>query len=69
MRVCPSTAIRVVEGGSAAMTSLDIVKSGKHFVSGGADKKIKVRHPAPIPVATDCCYPVGSGPWLVSEAP
>lgn len=39
-----STAIRVVEGGSAAMTSLDIVKGGKHFVSGGADKMINVSY-------------------------
>lgn len=30
------------------MTSLDIVKGGKHFVSGGADKMIKVTNTPPL---------------------
>jgi WD40 repeat protein len=32
------TCIRVVDGGTAAMTALDIPPDGKVFASGGADK-------------------------------
>lgn len=38
------TAIRVVDGGSAEMTTLDIDPSGHVFVSGGADNVLKVWH-------------------------
>lgn len=34
--------IRVIEGGSAAMTCLDIQQSGEHFVSGSSDKLVKL---------------------------
>jgi len=38
------SAIRVVEGGSAEMTTMDIVPDGELFVSGGADKNVKLWH-------------------------
>jgi FOG: WD40 repeat len=36
--------IRVIDGGNAAMTSLCIVPNGDYFVSGSADKTVKLWH-------------------------
>ena len=36
------SAIRVIDGGEAEMTSLDITESGDMFVSGSGDKTVKV---------------------------